>query len=429
MPKTTKGLSPLAVQRQKAAGLFADGDGLYLRVTDGGTKYWVFRFSLSGKRREMFIGKFPDMALAAARGEAVECRKQVKQGLDPIEARKSDRERAAAQKIIKDARAVTFEDCAEGYMEAHRDSWRNAKHKQQWENTLSHYVYPVFGKLPVGDIDHPLVLQVLKPIWKTRTETAKRLRGRIEAVLDWAHASDYRTGENPARWKGKLQTLLAAPSKIAKVIHHPSLPYSDIQAFLEAVKQEYGAGALALRFLILTASRTNEVLGARWSEIDEAKREWLIPADRMKGGRAHRIPLSNEAMAVIGEAKALSTGKGTVVFPSPRGDVPLSNMALAMLVRRMNAQEVKPRWVDGKTREPAVPHGFRSTFRDWCAEVTAFPREVAEACLAHISGDKVESAYLRTDFIEKRRQLMDKWAKHCTTPAVKAGNVVVSIRA
>lgn len=310
---------------------------------------------------------------------------------------------------------MTFEACADGYMEAHRDAWRNPKHRQQWENTLKQYAYPVLGDLPAADITLPLVLKVLQPIWKTRTETAKRLRGRIEAVLDWANARDYRSGENPARWKGKLQTLLAAPSKIMTVRHHPALPYADIYPFMEAVKQQDGTGALALRFLILTASRTNEVLGARWDEIDEAKGEWRIPAERMKAHREHRVPLGRDALAVLEKAKALRKGKGAFVFSSPRGDAPLSNMALAVLLRRMNRKKI-------------TVHGFRSTFRDWCAEMTAFPREVAEACLAHTSGDKVESAYLRTDFMGKRRKLMDAWAKHCATPPAKEGSKVVSIQ-
>ena len=416
MPRTGKEwLSPLAVQRQKAAGLYADGNGLYLRVTESGAKYWPFRYSLGGKRREMFLGKFPDMSLANARDEAGECRKQVKRGTDPIDARKAVAENTKAQKAIVDARAVTFKDCAEGYMEAHRDSWRNAKHKQQWENTLAHYAYPVFGDLPTEDIGLPLVLKVLQPLWKPRTETAKRLRGRIEAVLDWAHARDYRSGENPARWKGKLQTLLAAPSKIATVKHHPALPYADIHPFMEAAKQQEGTAALALQFLILTASRTNEAIGMRWAEIDEAKGEWRVPADRMKGHREHRVPLSHDALAVLERAKALRKGKGTVVFPSPRGDAPLSNMALAVLLRRMGRADI-------------TVHGFRSTFRDWCAEVTAYPREIAEACLAHISGDKVESAYLRSDFFDKRRQLMDAWARYCATPSIKTEGTVVKLR-
>lgn len=416
MPKVTKGLSPLTVQRQKAAGLFADGGGLYFRVKEAGAKYWAFRFSLGDRRREMFVGKFPDMSLADARIEAVRCRNQVNQGIDPIEARKEKVESVAAQRIVDEARAMTFKDCAEGYMETKSDEWRNAKHKQQWENTLAQYVYPVFGDLPVGDIDNPLVMKVLKPIWKTRTETAKRVRGRMEAVLDWAHASDYRTGENPARWKGKLQTLLAAPSKIMKVRHHPALPYADIYPFMKSVEQQDGTGALALQFLILTASRTSEALGARWSEIDEAKAEWRIPADRMKGHREHRVPLGREALAILEQAKALRVGKGDVIFPSPRGDTPLSNMALAVLLRRMNRGDI-------------TVHGFRSTFRDWCAEVTAFPREIAEACLAHVSGDKVEGAYLRTDFMGKRRQLMEVWARYCETPVVKPVDNVTTIRA
>lgn len=416
MPKSGSGwLTPLAVQRQKAAGFYADGGGLYLRVTESLAKYWAFRFSFDGKRREMFLGKFSDMSLAQARDEAIERRRMVAQGLDPINVRLERRASDVAKRIMSAARAVTFKDCAEGYIDAHRDAWRNAKHKQQWENTLAAYAYPVMGDAAVADIDLPLVLKVLEPIWKTRTETAKRLRGRIEVILDWAHARDYRIGENPARWKGKLQTLLAAPSRIMKVRHHPALPYEQIGAFIEAVEQEAGSAALALHFLILTACRTGEVLGAQWQEIDEDKAEWVIPAERMKAHREHRIPLSLDAMEVLAKAKAIRRGHGRTVFPSPRGDSPLSNMALAVLLRRMNMAAI-------------TVHGFRSTFRDWCAEMTAFPREIAEACLAHISGDKVEVAYLRTDFMAKRRLLMEAWAKYCATPSVVTGGKVVALR-
>lgn len=295
------------------------------------------------------------------------------------------------------AKAVTFEEAAERYIEAHKAGWKNAKHAAQWTTTLKTYAYPLIGESPVQAIDTGLVLKVLEPIWTTKTETANRLRGRIESVLDWARVRGYRERENPARWRGHLEQLLPAPSKVQRVQHHAALPYADLPKFMEALRAQDGVSASALEFAILTVARTGEVIGAKWSEIDLKERVWTIPAERMKAGKEHRVPFSARTLAILKSMKAL--GSGEYVFPGLNNKA-LSNMALLMLLRRMG-------------REDITAHGFRSTFRDWAAERTNFPAEVAEMALAHAVGDKVEAAYRRGDLFAKRRELMTAWAKAC----------------
>lgn len=397
-------LSAAAVSRQKVPGHYGDGGGLWLQVSTVGTKSWVFRFTRLGKTREMGLGALHTVSLADAREKAAACRKQLLDGVDPIEARASQRvtDQAAT------ARALTFDQCAEQYIEAHRAGWRNEKHAAQWTATLSTYAGPVFGHLPVAAVDTALVMKALTPIWTTKTETAKRVRGRIESVLSWAAVQKLRTGENPARWRGHLDKLLAPPEKVAKVEHHPALPYARIGEFMQMLRAEQGTSARAVEFVILTAARTSEVFNATRDEFDLGAGIWTIPADRMKAGRPHRVPLSSQALALI--KAALADEGSNYVFQGAKERRPLSNMAGLALLKRMGFGDI-------------TVHGFRSTFRDWAAEQTNFPREVAEASLAHVVKDKTEAAYQRGDLIEKRALLMKAWADYCSRPA-PAGNVV-----
>jgi integrase len=328
------------------------------------------------------------------------------EGIDPIDARDA----LKAEQRLAEATAMTFRECAEQYIEAHVAGWKNPKHAKQWPSTLETYVYPVFGALPVQAIDVGLVMKVLQPIWQTKPETASRVRGRIESVLDWATARGYRKGENRARWPGHLDNLLPARGKVRKVKHHPALPYADMGDFFAALHKQDGVGARALEFLILTATRTGEVIGARWEEFDIGKRVWTVPADRMKASKEHRVPLSDRALAIIEGMKAERINDHPFVFPGARPDKGLSNMAMLKLLGRMD-------------RDDLTAHGFRSTFRDWAAECTSFATEVAEMALAHTVSDKVEAAYRRGDLVQKRRELMEAWATYCN-PETGAENVI-----
>lgn len=392
-----------------------DSDGLYLQISSGGSKSWLFRFMLEGRSREMGLGSLEFVGLSEARQLASDARRQLAGGVDPIEAR------AAADKAAKVAKANaqdnTFRAVAERYVAAHENSWRNPKHRAQWRSTLDTYAYPVLGEMPVRDVNTEDVLRVLRPIWTKKLETASRLRGRIEAILDAATASGVRVGDNPARWRGHLSTLLPAQGKIAKVRHHPALPFDQIGNFVAVLRGRDSIAARALEFAILTAARAGEVRGARWQEIDLEEAVWTVPKERMKANREHRVPLSSPALALLRTCHPPQAGqdRGSFVFPGERPAKPLSEMAMEMLLRRMN--EVP----DGKTLpwrdrhgEGVVPHGFRSTFRDWCSEATDYPRDLAEAALAHTLRDKTEAAYRRGDALEKRRKLMDDWAKFCT---------------
>jgi integrase len=324
---------------------------------------------------------------------------------DPLALRRQERtERKLAQR-----RRITFKACAEAYVEAHRAEWKNPKHAQQWENTLSTYAYPHIGDLPVADIDEALVLNVLRPIWESKTETATRLRGRMESVLDWATFNKYRQGENPARWKGHLDNSLANPNKVAKVTHHPALPYAVLGEFMAALRAREGTGARAVEFLILTAARSGEVRGACWDEIDFDNRLWIVPAARMKMEREHRVPLSDAAINLLTNLPRLDVE--TLIFPSSKRDTPLSDMTLTAVLRRMGRNDI-------------TVHGFRSTFRDWVAESTNYPGDMAEMALAHAVGDKVEAAYRRGDMLKKRFRLMNDWAKFCATVRGADGKVV-----
>ena len=402
------------VENLRRPGRYADGGGLYLQVSPTGTKSWLFRFMRDGQAREMGLGPLHTVPLGSqtvmdpdgtrrevrgARDLASDARRLLLEGVDPIEDRSARRQsgRLAA------GRSKSFKDCAEAYIKSHRAGWRNAKHAAQWESTLGTYAYDTLGSLSVSTIDTPLILKVLEPIWTEKAETASRLRGRLESILDWATVRGYREGLNPARWRGHLDHTLPKRSKVARTTHHAALPFDDISAFLKDLRKQEGVASRALEFLILTASRTGEVLGATWEEIDLRNRLWTIPASRMKGGRLHKVPLVDRAVEILEQIER--DPECDYVFAGRSNGGGLSNMSLLKTLERMK-------------REDITVHGFRSTFRDWASERTNFPREVIEMSLAHAIGDKVEAAYRRGDLFEKRRRLMDAWAQHCTKPAV-----------
>jgi integrase len=384
------------VQTVKESGLYADGKGLYLRIGPSGAKSWIYRYRNDGRRHDLGLGPYPDISLAQARDRAMQQRKLRLNGQDPLLTRRAGRDAAR----LAAAKAITFKACGEAYIGAHRAGWRSNKHLAQWEGSLAAYVYPVLGVLPVQAVDVALVMKVLEPIWTTKPETASRTRGRIESILDWAKARGYRQGENPARWRGHLENLLPARRKVRRVEHHAALPYSETAAFISALHQRDGVAARAMEFLILTAGRTNEVLGARWDEFDLDDRVWTVPADRMKSAKQHRVPLSAPAMALLKQMAAARVSD--FVFPGRADGKPLFSLTLLKFLGRIG-------------RGDLTTHGFRSTFRDWAAERSDFPAEVAEMALAHVVGDKVEAAYRRGDLFEKRRQIMEAWAKFCSS--------------
>jgi integrase len=342
----------------------------------------------------MGLGPTSLVSLAEARIEAQECRKARYKGIDPIA------QRAQGQDAVREkaSQAMTFNQCSKAYIEAHEAGWRNPKHAAQWSSTLATYASPVLGNVTVDAIDTTLVLKVVETIWSTKTETAGRVRGRIEAVLDWARARGHRQGDNPARWRGHLDHLLPARAKLQPVIHHPALPYSKVGAFMFDLATQDTVASHGLQFQILTAARTGEVIGARWSEMDLDQKIWIVPGKRMKSGREHRIPLSSGALSLL--KLALDYTLGEFVFPGAKLNHPLSNMAFLALLRRMKRNEI-------------TPHGFRSSFRDWAAESTSFSNEVAEMALAHSVTDKVEAAYRRGDLLETRKALMEEWSDFC----------------
>lgn len=397
-------LKALTISRKMARGYYADGGGLYLQVSASGAKSWVFRFRVrteqpdAGRLREMGLGSYNALTLAEARDAARDCRRSLQNYQDPITARSKERSAALAEL----EQAMTFTQCADAYIAAHEPSWHNRKHGKQWKSTLASYAYPVIGETLVREVDTRLIMKVLDPIWHTKRETASRVRGRIEAILDWATVRGYREGDNPARWKGKIDMLLPGRSRATKVKHHPALPYTEIPAFMLRLRSQLGNAAMALEFAILTAARTNEVLGASWSEIDFVSRTWTIPEPRMKSGREHRVPLSQNAMILLRKVKETSIGE--FLFANPQSQRPLSNMAMLSVLKRMGRQDL-------------TTHGFRSSFRDWVSERTDAQREVAEMALSHSIGNSVEAAYRRGDLYEKRRILMAAWDKYCTHPA------------
>lgn len=413
MPKKVKELGALDVKRMDEPGFHPVGgvSGLALQISPTRQKSWVLRAVIAGRRRKMGLGGYPEVSLAQARESAKVARLKIRSGIDPIDERKEARRSLAASR----AKDVTFSKCAEDYIAAHRSSWRNDKHAAQWASTLEKYAYPEIGELWVRHVTIDHVMRILDPIWRTKTETASRLRGRIELVLDAATAKGLRDGLNPARWKGGLATLLPAARKVTKTQHFKAVPVNELPAFFDSLQKQDGIAARALEFLILTNVRSYNVRHASWSEIDLEAKTWRIPGEdsdeskqRMKAGVEHVVPLSPAAIKLL---KEVGRTAGTdLVFPSPRKLAPLSDMAMSKLMKVMEAN--------------GVPHGFRSTFRDWTLEKTNFSREIAERAMAHRVGDKTEAAYLRSDAFQKRVKLMDLWARYCTTPPASNATVV-----
>jgi integrase len=385
-------LTAKGVQSLSTPGKYADGDGLYLNVAKGGQKSWIYRYQVAGKRREIGLGGIRDVTLAKAREKTRNCRDNVLSGRDPLAIE-------AAPPTVP-----SFTSAAAGYVLAHRRGWANRKHARQWLSTLKTYARPVIGEKPVDEIQTEDILSVLKPIWTSKTETGKRVQGRVENILDYAAAMKWRDPMNPARWRGHLDKLLPKPSKVKAVKHHPAMPYPDVPAFMVELQNNGSLSAKALQLLILTAVRTGEVLGATWDEIDLEAAVWTIPADRMKAKREHRVPLSGAALEILEALPRLPANP--YVFFGQRPGRPLSNMALLQLMRGMG-------YGVGGDRGDYVPHGFRSSFRDWSGEVSTFPRDVAEMALAHTIENKVEAAYRRGDLFEKRRKMMESWANWC----------------
>jgi integrase len=411
MARKINQLSAAQVAKETRPGRYGDGNGLWLQVSQYGTKAWIFRFMMNGRARQMGLGSVDTFSLKEARERARAARQLVADGIDPIEARNERKSAARAN----EAKRVTFADAAARYIKDHAPGWRSAKHADQWTSTLDTYAKPVIGELSVADVDTAHVMKVLERIWTEKPETAGRVRGRMEAVLDWAKARHYRTGDNPARWKGHLDHLLPAKSKVAKVRHMPALPYAELPAFMGRLDSMDSISARALEFTILTAVRTNETIGAKWGEIDLEGRVWIIPADRMKASREHRVPLTDRALEIL---RTVPREEGNeYVFPGGRRGRGLSNMAMLELLRGMDD-------MDGVT-----VHGFRSTFRVWAEERTSFPSAIAEAALAHTLKDKTEAAYQRSDLLEKRRRLMTAWAKFCSERPARAGDNVIAMQA
>jgi integrase len=407
--KTAGKLSALKVASALAPGLYGDGNGLYLKV-DGDSKSWVLRFKIRGRARKFGLGPVHTVPLALARDKAAAGRRLLLDGIDPIEQRRA----AKATALLEAAKNITFDKCSKQYIDANKAAWKSAKHLSEWSRSLQRYASPVFGKLAVADVDVGLVVRALQPIWTTKPETAARTRGRIETVLDYAKAHGYRAGENPARVKGNLAHILPPHNENIKTVkHHAALPHADVAALMVKLAARHEVSAAALAFAILTAARSGaEVTGAQWDEIDLDAKLWTVPGERMKAGKEHKVPLSDAAIAVLIKLKSEHGAIG-FVFPGRKRNRGLSDTRLPRLLRSVGVVE--------------TVHGFRSSFRDWAAEQTAFPREVAEACLAHLISNKTEAAYLRTEFLEKRRKLLNAWARYISAPAPAKGGKVVAI--
>jgi integrase len=402
MAQTVYQLTATKVQKARTPGLYPDGAGLYLQVTSETAKSWVLRYSLRGKAREMGLGSLRKVSLAEARRKAADCHRLLEEHIDPIEHRTKVRASAA----LDNAKTITFKEASNRYIAMRSRGLKNAKHAAQWGTTIATYAEPVLGRLSVRDVDVGLIHQVLEPIWTTKPETAGRVRGRIEKILGWAKANNFRDGENPARWRDNLDQMLPKLSEVRKVKHHPALHYSELPAFMEKLRQEEGVAARALEFTILTTARTEEVVLARPVEINKQQRLWTAPPDHMKLKREHLVPLSERAMQLLDGASA------SFLFPSrSHPDKHMSNMAMLMVLDRMGYGHV-------------TVHGFRSTFKDWTRDRTRFENYVSEAALAHASGDKIEAAYARSDVLDKRRKLMDAWAAFCASRPAASGEVV-----
>lgn len=404
MPKVVKELSAVEVRRIVESGTHAVGGvpGLMLQVTGKGGRSWVLRIRVAGRRREFGLGSFPTVSLANARAKASELREKLAGGIDPVAERAASR----ATLLAAERKRITFDQCAAEVVKVKQAESRNAKHAAQWESTLATYASPVLGALPVSGVELAHIVAVLRPIWETKTETATRVRQRIEAVLSWATTHGYREGPNPAEWRGNLDTVLPKPAKVKKAGNHAALPIPEMGAFMNDLRQREALAARGLEFAILTAGRSGEVRGATWSEIDLAAKVWTIPAERMKAGKPHRVPLSDDALAVLGGLPV--GGPEGLVFEPSRGRQ-LSENAFTALLKRMGYN--------------VTAHGFRSTFRDWVSEFTATPHDVAEMALAHTIKNSAEAAYRRGDLLEKRRRLMKQWSEFCRNVPKDEANV------
>jgi integrase len=383
--RAVKRLTALAVKRAAGRGMYPDGGGLYLQISKNGSRAWVLRFRFAGKRRHLGLGALPLVSLAEARDRAQSARRLIWEGKDPVEIRRQQRSAARVER----SRSITVRKAAERYIDAHKAGWSSDVHARQWSVSLRDHVFPVIGDLPVSAIERDAVMRVLQPVWTVKPETASRIRGRLERILDWCRVQGFRDGENPCRWRGHLENLLPARSKLATVTHFTALPYAQLPEFMVELRNQSGTAARALEFLILTCARTGEVLGATWDEVDLAARLWVIPAERMKAKQEHRIPLSDGALEML---RALPGQRQGIVFQ------PLAAFALRKLLARMGRQ--------------ITAHGFRSSFADWATEKTSFPREAIELALAHTVGSAVERAYRRGDQFERRRELMQSWANY-----------------
>ena len=390
-------ISVLRLKKLSRPGRYAVGNGAYLQIARGGSRSWLFRYRFDGKPHQMGLGSIKTWTLAEVRERARKLRQLLDDGIDPL-ARKADQLSKARLEV---ARTVTFQHCAVNYIDAYAPTWKNKSHRKQWAATLVTYAFPIFGDLSVDAVDTGLVLKALEPIWSAKPETASRVRNRVELVLDWAKARGYRGGENPARWRGHLDKLLPSHRKVARaegrnlVRHLPALPYAKIGDFMAMLRNQEGIEARALEFTILTAARTNETRFARWDEIDDGSKTWTLPPSRMKGGREHRVPLPARAIEILESLPR----QGEYIFPGFQPGKPLNHQAMLDRLKRM--------------RSDVTVHGFRSTFKDWASEQTAYPSELSEMALAHAIGDRTEAAYRRGDLIEKRRRLMDDWAEYC----------------
>ena len=410
MPRTvSKRLNALAITNANREGNLHDGGGLYLRVRADGSKSWAFRYTLAGRKHWMSLGPLRDVSLAEAREQARQLRNQVRDGYDPL-AQRRERQHLAAEQTAR-----TFDAVAAAYVEAHKAEWKNAKHRQQWENTLATYATPIIGKRPVSEISLLDIRRVLDPIWTTKPETASRLRGRVEAVLAYATVHGWRSGDNPARWQGFLDQIYAPKTKVRAVKHHAALDYHDIPGFMAQLREREAVSARCLEFAILTATRSGEARGARWDEVDLDASIWIIPASRMKMKKEHRVPLAPRAVEVLREMAERSPRRDGLIFPGQSSGKPMTDVGLAKAVAVL--------------RPGYTAHGMRSTFRDWAAETTSFPREIAEVALAHINKDRTEAAYQRGDLLAKRRQLMEAWANYCAGLAEESEKVVAMRRA
>ena len=392
MPRKAAELPPLSINRLKEPGLWAVGGvaGLYLHVNARGARSWILRVVVGDKRRDMGLGGYPDIGVADARQKAREARLKIEQGVDPILLRKQ----AKSELMALQATDKTFEQAAGEYIKIHADSWSNDKHRKQWESTLAAYAFPVVGKLSLRHIRQEHILKILEPIWTTKTETATRVRGRMESILDWAKVKGLRSGENPASWKGHLDHMLPAPTRLKKIEHLTAVPVREMPGFMVKLRQAAGIAAQALEFLILTAARSGEVRGITWEEVSLDDALWIVPAERMKMKKEHRVPLSNRAVDILKSQPRIDGNP--LVFPAPRGSQ-MSDATMSAVLKRMNVD--------------ATVHGFRSSFRDWCGDYTNYPRDLAEQCLAHGADDPVEAAYRRGDALERRREIMNEWSK------------------